>query len=175
MLILWVSAAIAVLDQATKTLIRSHFYVGDFVPVVPRLFDLHYVQNTGAAWGMFAGFSHWLVVVSIAMLVVLVVFRRSIMTDALIHRYASALMIGGIVGNLIDRVRLGYVVDFLDFYWLERGGPHHFPAFNVADSAICVGVGLYILTQIWPRMAAPEASADGPAPVVEAPLPETDR
>jgi signal peptidase II len=56
---------------------------------------------------------------------------------------AGGLMLGGIVGNLVDRLRLGYVVDFLDFYW----GRHHFPAFNVADSAICTGVGLYILSQ----------------------------
>ncbi|NQU40706.1 MAG: signal peptidase II [Lentisphaerae bacterium] len=167
MLILWVSAAIAVLDQASKYLIRDRFHVGDFIPVIPRFFDLHYVQNTGAAWGLFAGFSHWLVLVSVVMLVVLVVFRRSIMTDSLIHRCATALMIGGIVGNLIDRVRLGYVVDFLDFYWIERGGPHHFPAFNVADSAICIGVGLYILTQVWPQPVGAETLADHPTPATD--------
>jgi signal peptidase II len=149
-LILWLSFAIAVLDQATKFLVQRHFHVGDFVEVIPRLLDLHYIRNTGAAWGMLSGFSHWLVLVSIVMLVVLVVFRRSIMTDSLVHRCATALMVGGIVGNLVDRVRLGYVVDFIDFYWLDRASPHHFPAFNVADSAICIGVGLYILTQLWP-------------------------
>ena len=171
MLILWLSFAIAVLDQTTKYLIQSRFYVGDFVPVIPRLLDLHYVRNTGAAWGMLSGFSHWLVLVSVVMLLVLVVFRRWIMTDSTVHRCATALMIGGIVGNLVDRVRLGYVVDFLDFYWLERLGPHHFPAFNVADSAICVGVGLYILTQLWPGQAARAAAGARPVPEAEAMLP----
>jgi signal peptidase II len=162
MLILWLSFAIAVLDQGTKLLIQTHFHVGDYIEVIPRLFDLHYVRNTGAAWGMFAGFSHLLVLVSVVMLTVLVVFRRSIMTDSLMHRCATALMIGGIVGNLVDRVRLGYVVDFLDFYWLERTGPHHFPAFNVADSAICAGVGLYILTQVFPHKSAGSEQAQSP-------------
>jgi signal peptidase II len=166
-LILWLSFAIAVLDQATKLLIQTHFHVGDYREVIPRLLDLHYVRNTGAAWGMFAGFSHVLVLVSLVMLVVLVVFRRSIMTDSLVHRCATALMIGGIVGNLVDRVRLGYVVDFLDFYWLDRVAGWHFPAFNVADSAICVGVGLYILTQLRPHTSArsDEAQPAEPAPI----------
>lgn len=171
MLILWLSFAIAVLDQATKYLVQCRFHVGDFVPVIPRLFDLHYVRNTGAAWGMFSGFSHWLVLVSVVMLIVLVVFRRWIMSDSTAHRFATALMIGGIVGNLVDRVRLGYVVDFLDFYWLERLGPHHFPAFNVADSAICVGVGLYILTQLWPGQAARAAAGATPVPETEGTAP----
>ncbi len=169
MLILCVSFAVAFLDQFTKYLVQRRFYVGDFTQVVPHLLDFHYVRNTGAAWGMLAGFSHWLVVVSLLMLVVLVVFRRSIMTDSLVHRLATALMIGGIVGNLIDRVRLGYVVDFIDFYWLDRTGPHHFPAFNIADSAICLGVGLYILTQVLPRRCgipddAAEHAVSGTAP-----------
>ncbi len=151
MLILWLSFAVAVLDQVTKYFVQRAFCVGDFIEVIPRLLDFHYIRNTGAAWGMFSGFSHWLVIVSFVVLIVLVVFRRSIMTDSLVHRCATAFMIGGIVGNLVDRVRLGYVVDFIDFYWLDRAGPHHFPAFNVADSAICIGVGLYILTQVWPH------------------------
>jgi len=160
-LILWLSFAIAILDQVTKYLVQRHFYVGDFIEVIPRLLDFHYIRNTGAAWGMFSGFSHWLVIVSFVMLVVLVVFRRSIMTDSLVHRCATAFMIGGIVGNLVDRVRLGYVVDFIDFYWLERAGDHHFPAFNVADSAICIGVGLYILTQFWPARTGDASESQG--------------
>jgi signal peptidase II len=78
------------------------------------------------------------------MLVVIVCFRRSFLNDVPGHRLALGLMVGGIVGNLIDRLRLQYVVDFLDFHW----GVHHFPAFNVADSSICIGVGLYILSML---------------------------
>lgn len=173
MLILWLSFLVAFLDQATKYLVQQRFHVGDFVQIIPRLLDFHYIRNTGAAWGMFAGFSHWLVVVSLVMLVVLVVFRRSIMTDSLVHRCATALMIGGIVGNLVDRVRLGYVVDFVDFYWLERASRHHFPAFNVADSAICIGVGLYILTQIWPGQAGASDEAADPIEPEQALTPDS--
>jgi signal peptidase II len=69
-------------------------------------------------------------------------------------------MLGGIAGNLVDRVRLGFVVDFLDFHW----NGHHFPAFNVADSAICVGVALYLLTTVRTAKAAP-AGPEPAAPV----------
>ena len=143
MLALCVSFLVALLDQITKSLVGQNLRVGGSIPVIPGFFDLRYVQNTGAAWGMFEGFSGWLIVISIVMLVVIVVFRRSFVMDALIYRLTMGLLVGGIVGNLIDRVRLGYVVDFLDFYW--RG--HHFPAFNAADAAICVGVGLYVISQ----------------------------
>lgn len=171
MLILWLSVAVAVLDQAIKFLVQHHFHVGEYVAVIPGLVDLHYIRNTGAAWGLLAGFSHVLVLVSLAMLVILVVFRRSIMTDSLVHRYATGLMIGGIVGNLIDRVRLRYVVDFIDCYWRVRSGPHHFPAFNIADTAICIGVGLYILTQIRPHKDGPDDAEPEAAPSVAEPSP----
>jgi signal peptidase II len=85
-----------------------------------------------------------LAVLSVAVLLMLIIFRRSFLTDSLVHRIALALMISGIAGNLLDRVRLRYVVDFFDFYWRN----HHFAVFNVADSAICVGVGLYLLTAL---------------------------
>jgi signal peptidase II len=85
------------------------------------------------------------VAVSAIVLVLLICFRRSFLTDSLIHRLSLALMLGGIAGNLFDRIRLQYVVDFLDFYWEN----HHFPAFNVADSSICIGVGLYLLSSFF--------------------------
>lgn len=143
MLILCLSFAVAVLDQLTKHLIRQDMVVGSRIPVIPGFFDISYVRNTGAAWGMLSGLGGWLVAVSVIMLIVIVFFRRTFMTDSLVDRVAVGFIIAGIVGNLIDRLRLGYVVDFLDFYV----GRHHFPAFNVADSAICTGVGLCILTQ----------------------------
>ena len=154
MLILCLSFSVALLDQFTKHIIRTRFALGEQVSVIPGLFSLSYVQNTGAAWGMLQGLSHWLVIFSFLMLAVVVFFRRSFAGDGLIGRMSVGLMVAGIVGNLIDRVRLGYVVDFLHFYWRS----HEFPAFNVADSAICTGVGLYLLSQILsPR------PADGPA------------
>lgn len=157
MLILAISWAIILLDQATKELVRLHMVLGASIPLVPGLFHFTYVRNTGAAWGMLSGFGAVLIGLSAVMLVVLIVFRRHFLTDTLEHRLATGLMVGGITGNLIDRIRLGYVVDFLDFFWRA----HHFPAFNVADSAICIGVGLYVLTQLTARNepTAPAAPA----------------
>lgn len=143
MLPLLLGIGITLLDQATKCMVTQRFYLYESVPVVPGLFDLRYIQNTGAAWGMFAGGHGWLATLSVAVLVALVVFQRAFFSDGLADRIAFGLIIGGIVGNFIDRVRLNYVVDFLDFHW--RG--HHFPAFNVADAAICCGVALYMLSQ----------------------------
>lgn len=145
MLILILGLTIALLDQVTKELVRAHFLVGDLLPIIPGFFNLTYVRNTGAAWGMMSGLNGWLIVLSVIMLAVLVIFRRSFLTDTVTHRIASGLMIAGIIGNLIDRLRLGYVVDFLDFHLAES----HFPSFNVADSAICIGVTLYILSQVF--------------------------
>lgn len=142
MLVLFISIAVTVLDQVTKDWVTGRFAPGEGVPVIPGFFQLVYVRNTGAAWGMFGGLTGWLAVFSILMLVTIVLFRRSFLDDTLAHRIALGCMVGGIVGNLIDRLRLQYVVDFLDFH----AGVHHFPAFNVADSAICVGVGLYMVT-----------------------------
>ena len=138
MLLLFLIAVLIVVDQASKAAIRDAFAVGEGLPLIPGFFDLHYVQNTGAAWGMFSGFNGALVTLSFVMLVLVFLFRHHFMTGTVVCRVAVALMVAGIMGNLIDRIRLEYVVDFLDFYW--RG--HHFPAFNVADTAICTGVGI---------------------------------
>lgn len=161
MLVLLLSVGIVLLDQGTKHLIQSTFYPGQIVPVLPGLFNLSYVRNTGAAWGMLGGLNPWLTVLSAAVLVAIVLFRRSFLTDALIHRVALACMIGGIAGNLLDRLRLNHVVDFLDFHWQT----HHFPSFNVADSAICIGVGLYLLTAlgVGGRRGGAQTAGDEPA------------
>lgn len=153
MLILCLSFLIALLDQVTKYLIRQNLLTGRMV-IIPDFFDLCYVQNTGAAWGIMQGLNSLLVILSIIMLGVLLVFRRSILQDTMVHRLATGLMIGGIIGNLVDRVRLGFVVDFLHFFWRN----HHFPSFNVADSAICVGVALYIISQVIETSHGPGAS-----------------
>jgi signal peptidase II len=135
MLALCLSFAIVALDQAVKYAVRSRLALGEFIPVIPGCFDLRYIQNTGAAWGILEGLNQWLVVLSLVMLVAIVGFRRHFLPNVLLSKIATGLIIGGIAGNLMDRVRLNYVVDFLDFYWRA----HHFPAFNVADASICIG------------------------------------
>ena len=145
MLPLLVAAFIAVSDQWTKELIRADFYLGEARPVIEGFFNLTYVRNTGAAWGMMGGQNTWLTILSIIMLGFMLIFRRSFLGDTWDHRLALGLMIGGIVGNLLDRIRLGWVTDFLDFYW----GDWHWPSFNIADAGICTGVGIYILSTLW--------------------------
>jgi signal peptidase II len=155
MLVLTLAFAVAALDQWTKQMVRDHLAYGELRALIPGFFNLTYLRNTGAAWGLFGGQNIGLVLLSIVMLLAIIRFRRSFLTDSLSHRAAFGCMIGGIVGNLLDRVRLGYVVDFLDFHW----GARHFPAFNVADSAICIGVGIYIATSFIADRAARRAAA----------------
>lgn len=147
MLPLLLALFIAVLDQVSKQHIRYSFALGESRVVLDGFFSLTYVRNTGAAWGMLGGQNVALALLSVIMLAVLVVFRRSFLSDSWEHRVALGLMIGGIIGNFFDRVRLGWVTDFLDFYW--RG--YHWPAFNVADASICTGVGLYVISTLWIR------------------------
>ena len=156
---LLVALGIILLDQASKEWVRHAFALHESVPVVPGFFHLTYIRNTGAAWGMFSGQNLALAVLAFAMLAALVLFRRKFLPPGRHHRVALGLLCGGIVGNLFDRLRLDYVVDFLDFF--HRGW--HFPAFNVADAAICVGVGIYVLgTLLAPAPAAP--APETPAP-----------
>jgi len=132
---------ITLADQATKLLVRRFLGLDESIEVIPGFFDLIHVRNTGAAFGSFRGLSNVLAVFSLIVLAVLVVYRKSFYGRSPAYRLAFALIAGGILGNLLDRLRWGYVIDFLDFYWKNN----HFPAFNVADCCICIGVGLYLL------------------------------
>lgn len=145
MQVLLLTIGIVLLDQITKYLVTLRFQLSESLVLVPGFFSLTYVRNIGAAWGMLGGWNGVLVALSAVVLVLLILFRRSFLTDSLIHRLSLGLMLGGIAGNLFDRIRFQYVVDFLDFYWRN----HHFPAFNVADSAICIGVGLYMISSFF--------------------------
>jgi len=139
----WVVAGAAVaLDQATKGLVRHGFaHEGDGCVLIPGLLDLRYVRNTGAAWGMLAGFQWFLVLFALAMLALLIRYRRTLLGESPLRWLVLGLLAGGIVGNLIDRALFRYVTDFIDCHW----DASHFPAFNVADASICTGVGLYLL------------------------------
>jgi signal peptidase II len=144
MLVLLLGLAIILLDQLSKQWIRSAFTYGDSRPVIDGLFNLVYVRNDGAAWNILSGHGLILILISVAVLVLLLIYRRSFLQEQFSHRILLGLMVGGIVGNLIDRIRFGWVTDFLDFHI----GTHHWPSFNVADSAICIAVGLYIITNV---------------------------
>jgi len=141
---------IIVADAWTKWLVNSRIDLHETIPLIPNLFQLVHVRNTGAAFGIGANADSRLVplflnVGAIGVFLVVVVYAmRSAITDRLLQT-GLHLILGGAVGNLIDRFRFGYVVDFLDAYLVWGGREHHWPAFNVADSAICVGIGLLFL------------------------------
>ncbi|HYO79332.1 MAG TPA: signal peptidase II [Thermoanaerobaculia bacterium] len=140
------SAIVIILDIWTKALVLARIDLHDAIPVIPNFFQLVHVRNTGAAFGIGANADSRLVplllnVGAIAVFCVVVVYAmRSAITDRLLQT-GLHLILGGAVGNLLDRFRFGYVVDFLDVYI----GSHHWPAFNVADSAICIGIALLFL------------------------------
>ncbi len=163
---LLVSLAVLFIDQWTKGLITRTFDVHQSSTVVANIFDITYVRNSGAAFGLFASVDSSLKAIAlntIAVLVFLVVSGYALRTP---HRSVRlqvgfALILGGAVGNLLDRVRFSYVVDFLDF---SIAG-HHWPAFNIADSAICIGVGLLFLDMLRSEEelpASPAAPDPGP-------------
>ena len=135
-----------ILDQVTKALVRSAFDLHEGSSVIPGFFDLTRVHNTGAAFGMFNGMDFpfkapILSLVATAALVGLAIYGALLPAGQRLARSGLALIVGGAAGNLIDRVRYGYVLDFVDLYWRDW----HFWAFNVADAAINVGVALMIL------------------------------
>ena len=141
---IWVIPAVVTsLDQWTKYLISSQLSLGEKISVIPAFFHIVSVRNTGAAWGIFAGQKLWLAGASIIILILLVCFHRTLTGKYPERALALSLLISGILGNLIDRIfRADGVVDFLSFsvYTFE------WPAFNIADSTICIGVGLYIIS-----------------------------
>ncbi|HEX2251907.1 MAG TPA: signal peptidase II [Thermoanaerobaculia bacterium] len=162
---LFVALAVVVLDQWTKWLVEIHLPVHSAHPVLPGWFNLVHVRNTGVAFGLFAsdtgaatGVLTLLALVALA--AVVFYFWVTPARDRLLLS-ALSLVAGGAVGNLIDRVASGAVTDFLDVYY----GTWHWPAFNVADSAISVGITLMVVETLLPGRLRhrPETDADARA------------
>ncbi len=138
-----IAFVVIVLDQLSKAAITSHFVFGESMAVTP-FFNLVLAHNTGAAFSFLhdaGGMQRWLfsIIAVIASVWIVWLLRRH--QSQTLFSFALAFILGGALGNLIDRIAYGYVVDFLDFYW----GPYHFAAFNIADSAITCGAVLLIL------------------------------
>jgi signal peptidase II len=134
------------LDQLTKGVVLHLLGYAQEKVVVDGFFKFVYWGNTGAAWSLFRGNNNVLAIVALTALVVLFLSRHHFDSRTLLGQIAFGLIFGGIAGNLIDRLCREHVVDFLYFYLQQRGGTEiGFPAFNVADSAICTGVGLVFL------------------------------
>ena len=146
-------ANLVLADAVVKELAHGYLGAGASRPrvieVIPGLFNLAYVENRGCAWGLFQGQVWPLAVFGLLALAFLIWKRQSVFTVPNVRSpklrtlfsLAEPLLYAGIVGNVIDRLWRGYVIDMFDFHW----GCHHFPCFNVADSCICVSVGLLLL------------------------------
>lgn len=140
--------AILPLDQWTKYLTDSKMFLHESIPVIDGLFSITYVRNKGAAFGIFAD-SAWRIPFFISVTIVAIGVVGTIIyklpRNCNFQLSGLSLILSGAIGNLIDRIRFGEVVDFLDVYWKTS----HWPAFNVADSAITVGVALLIIDMIF--------------------------
>jgi len=140
---------IVAVDQATKAMVRASVPVHDSVTIIPGFLDITHALNSGAAFGILNGadFPFKTVIIALiatAALIGVGMYAASLSHHQLVARIGLALIIGGAAGNLIDRVLAGWVVDFVDVYWRT----YHFWAFNVADSAISVGVTMLILDML---------------------------
>ncbi len=155
---LGLSGLVIVLDQLSKWIISSSFSLHETLAVMP-FFNLTLAHNTGAAFSFLAqagGWQRWFfvgltTVISIALLIWLKKLNRQAKLEAI----AISLILGGAIANVIDRIYFGYVVDFLDFYY----GTAHFAAFNIADSAICIGAGLLIIDSFMSKPESDKKSA----------------
>jgi signal peptidase II len=157
-----VALAVLGLDQLTKLLVLRCLGYSQEKVVIEGFFKFVHWANTGAAWSLFRGNNNTLALVALVALVVLFFTRHHFDSRTLLGQIAFGLIFGGIVGNLTDRIVRGHVIDFIYFYLQPRGGEIGFPAFNVADSAICTGVGLvFLITWRTERHPAPAEPAAG--------------
>ena len=143
-------------DQITKAYVHRTLHKFQSVEIVKNFFHITHVRNTGAAFGLLAGPAHplrtalFVVISGVAIGAILLIYRR-IEDDDTLHALAFSLLLSGAAGNLVDRVWMGHVIDFLDFHWYG----HHWPAFNFADSAICGGIGLILLNMVMGARRSP--------------------
>lgn len=146
--LLVMAALVLLLDQASKHLVAERLAEGrswDAAPWLASLFHITHVTNTGAAFGLFPNASNFFIAVAVVVIAVLVLYYLRLPDGQWLVRIALALQLGGALGNLIDRLRQGYVVDFIDLNFWPL---HNWPVFNLADSSVVVGVTLLTLVMI---------------------------
>lgn len=144
--LLLVASVVVLADQVTKAVILKNLPLYSSLTIIPGFFDITHIHNPGGAFGLFAdsGAGVRKVVFFLVSLMAMVLILWFTVKTPPTHRFLAvgfAMIFGGAAGNLIDRIRFGKVVDFLDFYI----GRYHWPAFNVADSAISIGIGIFLL------------------------------
>lgn len=148
-----IAGLIVLMDQITKALVLAHIPLYQSIAVIPGFFNLTHIQNPGGAFGFLAGQSAeirkgiFLVASTLAICLVLWFYKKTPSSHPLLAT-AFAMIFGGAIGNMIDRFRMGKVVDFLDVYV----GTLHYPAFNVADSAISIGIGIFVVHLLFNKL-----------------------
>ena len=147
--LLVIALLVVILDQVSKLWVLYNIEPGTYItppplPVIDGFLYLVHIYNTGAAWGSFSGGSFWFGVLAIVVLTGIFIFRKKLELKRASMQYLMGLLVGGILGNLIDRLSYGHVIDFIDVHLPG----YRWPAFNVADMAICISVGLYIILAI---------------------------
>src|SRR5215475_844961 len=160
LLLALVAGTVIIVDQVTKVSIMQNMRLHESIPIIPNLFSLTYIRNPGAAFGLLAGTSNafrtlFFGVASLFALALLGTILVRLPARDWTGRLSIAAILGGAIGNLVDRLQYGEVIDFLDFYI----DTYHWPAFNVADSAISMGVVFLIINFAFEKKSAPEVSS----------------
>lgn len=137
-----VATVVFVADQLSKRWIISNFKENETLELIPGVFNFHRTYNTGAAFSLFKEHPTALTLLAMVVFCLMVVFRDHLFTRARLDQWAFGCIAGGVIGNITDRLQYGHVIDFLNWYW-----GYDWPIFNIADSFICIGVGLYFLSQ----------------------------
>ncbi|MBI3027239.1 signal peptidase II [Candidatus Woesearchaeota archaeon] len=141
-LVLLVALPVLILDQFTKFLIKQNFQLNQSTPIIKNIFHLTYVTNTGSAFGLFKGLNVFFILFSIVVIIAIFHYLKKIKNDEKLLQFSAGLLLGGTIGNLIDRLAYEYVIDFIDFrIW---------PVFNVADSAVTISI-LFMIFLLWER------------------------
>jgi signal peptidase II len=161
LILLALTGMLVAFDQLFKFIVVSRFHLGESMEIAQNFFNITRVHNSGAAFGLLATLGPtwrepFFFVVPIAMLMVIFVVFYRLRESQHLGIFSLAMIVGGALGNLADRLRLGYVVDFLDFHWRNA---IHFPAFNLADTAISCGVMLLVISMFLESDKEPQAPA----------------
>ena len=141
-IIFYTALLIVIFDQLTKFLIKQNFQLNQSIPIIKNILHLTYVTNTGSAFGLFKGFNLIFIFFSIIVIIAIFYYLRRIVNNEKLLQFSVGLLLGGTLGNLIDRLIYSFVVDFIDFrIW---------PVFNVADSAVTISVILLVIL-LWEK------------------------
>lgn len=140
--IIELSSIFLIVDIVVKLLVKSKLVLNESIKIIDNFFYITYVQNTGAAWSILSGKQYFLIIITLIILIYLIIYLYKKKTYTKLETIGYGLLISGAVGNLIDRIVYGYVIDYLNFYIFN----YNFPIFNIADTCIVVGIMLLFIS-----------------------------